>query len=119
MTVTAVGMFLRVSDGVFQESFGFWIQCQNNLIQLSLSRVLLSAIASALRVDRTTRGIFLDVHAAGHTGAVSFALSRLVVEKMRVPWYECSVALVENDASLKEQKVISLAGRAGMRMNVS
>ena len=85
VTVTAVGIHFRADVGFFHESSGWFIHFQNSLIQLSLSKVLLSAIVSALSVDLTTRGIFLDVHAIGQTGALSLALSALVVLNISVP----------------------------------
>ena len=66
VTVTAVGRRFKADVGSFHESSGLLIHCQNSLIQLSLSKVLLSAIVSALSVDLTTLGIFLDAVSYTH-----------------------------------------------------
>ena len=71
--------------GLDQSTDGFFIHSQNIRIQLSLSRVDLKATASALKVLRTTRGIFLEDQATGHTTVFTLFSKRPSVEKIIVP----------------------------------
>ena len=69
-------------DGV---KYGFFIHSQKILIQDSLSRLLDSAMASALKVLLTTLPIFLEVQATGAMMARLLLRRSAVVAKMRLP----------------------------------
>jgi hypothetical protein len=79
-------------------------------MKLKRSRVLLSAIASALKVEVTTLGIRFELQAIGQTTALSLRAKCLLVEKIRVPCLEDKFVAVENEASENAQKVNSSTG---------
>ena len=110
VATTDRGASRRMSLGFDQSTAGFFIHSQNTLIQLSLSSVDPKAIASALKVLRTTLGIFFEDHATGHTTVLTLSSSFPSVEKMSVP---CLVDLplpVSKEASEKAQKVTACSG---------
>ena len=66
VATVARGALLKTSSGRDQSTEGSFNHSQNTLSQLSLSRVDPNATDSALKVLRTTGGIFLEDHAIGH-----------------------------------------------------
>ena len=68
---------------------------------------MLKAIASALKVEVTTLGIFLELHAIGHTTDISFLDNIPSVEKINVPCLDAKLVAEEKEASEKAQKVTS------------
>ena len=76
---------------------------QSKRNQLSLSKVLLSADASALSVLLMTRGIFRLDQAIGQITANLFSAIRESVVKMMVPCREAVPFFVSKEASEKAQ----------------
>ena len=85
VTTAALFSFPKTSSGFPHSQSGSLTQAHSIRNHSSLSTVLLNAAASALRVDRTTRGTFLLDHAMGATIAFWFSSIFGVVVKMRVP----------------------------------
>ena len=87
-----------------------WLPPQSNLIHPSLSTLLDMAKASADRVDRTTRAIFLEDQVSGLIGADSLLFNWLLVAHINVPWNESNCLGLANDASPKLTWVSSSSG---------
>ena len=105
VATVARGALLKTSSGRDQSTEGSFNHSQNTLSQLSLSRVDPNATDSALKVLRTTRGIFLEDHAIGHITVRWFLAILPSVVKIKVPWRVEFPLPDSKDASEKAQKV--------------
>ena len=106
----AFGAAFQISVTSVQLIDGFVNHSQATLMKLSLSSAELSAIASELKVDVTTRGIFLDDHAIGQIAACWSCASIWSVETIKAPCLDGDPLLLEKEASLNPQKVTLASG---------
>ena len=81
----------KISDGLVQSMLGSTIQAHMILSQPTLSNVLLRAEASALKVLRTTLGIFLLDHAIGQITESWFSAMLPSVVKTIVPCLDATL----------------------------
>ena len=83
--MTACGSCLRPAAGSLQLNLEIMARPHMTLIHPGLSTLLLMEYASADKVDRTTRDIFLEVQFSGVIGAGLFLLRSLFVAQINVP----------------------------------
>ena len=108
----AKGALPKTSEGSAKSTLGSLSHSHNSLNQEILSSVELRATDSALKVDLTTRGTFLEDHATGQITETLLSSSALFVVKMMVPCLEVFSLEVAKEASENPQKVTALTGIA-------